>query len=218
MWHNTKNVTSHNTALCSPHNITIRVKFITGAQWRLPLNINTSPRSPSTIFTVDSCSILCPAYLRPFSIADTIIHHFFSSHILFKASRAHKSWNKDPLSSVTRNLSAQTNYAYTTTVHSFCLWCQLIMLLKINWVWRALWSSSGLWGGIRAEASQPRMSGRHPRTVNIVTITFHLRDERDTFLIMSHWEEIITQIFPGAHTITHPPVQTERILKVTRMY
>ena len=52
---------------------------------------------------------------------------------------------------------------------------------------------------------QPRMSGRHPRTVNIVTITFHLRDERDTFLIMSHWEEIITQIFPGAHTITDAP-------------
>ena len=44
--------------LCSAHNITIGVKFITGTQWRLPLNINTSPRSPSTIFTVDSCSIL----------------------------------------------------------------------------------------------------------------------------------------------------------------
>ena len=31
--------------LCSAHNITIGVKFITGTQWRLPLNINTSPRS-----------------------------------------------------------------------------------------------------------------------------------------------------------------------------
>lgn len=36
-------VTIQPSALCSPHNITIRVKFITGAQWRLPLNINTSP-------------------------------------------------------------------------------------------------------------------------------------------------------------------------------
>ena len=48
--HNIKNVTSHNTAPSPPrllsHNITIRVKFITGTQWRLPLNINTSTPAP----------------------------------------------------------------------------------------------------------------------------------------------------------------------------
>ena len=52
-------------------------------------------------------------------------------------------------------------------------------------------------GSIRAEASHPWCQGVIPRTVNIVTITFHLGDEGDTFLIMSHWEEIITQIFPA---------------------
>ena len=43
--------TSHQPSLSS-HNITIRVKFITGTQWRLPLNINTSPHPQSSPLTV----------------------------------------------------------------------------------------------------------------------------------------------------------------------